>query len=142
MACCGVWPSNNPDRMAIPRTALVADDENHIRAYVRIILNHLGVEEVHEAKTGDEALEVFKDKHPDVVFLDINMPGMTGLEVLPKIMEVDPESIVIMLTGHASRHLVEDSARAGAIHYIRKDTPQQEISRMLKELFDEIFEED
>jgi YesN/AraC family two-component response regulator len=128
--------------MAIPRSALVADDENHIRSYVRIILNHLGVEEVFEAKSGDEVLDLYVSNKPDVVFLDINMPGLTGLEVLPKIIEVDPDAVVIMLTGHASRHLVENSARAGAVHYIRKDTPQQEISKMLRELFEEIFDEE
>jgi len=128
--------------MAIPRSALLADDEKHIRAYVRIILTHLGVETVLEAKSGNEALELYKEKRPDIVFLDINMPGLTGLEVLPMIVEYDPDAVVVMLTGHASRHLVEHSARAGAIHYIRKDTPQQEISSMLKQLFDEIFEDD
>jgi YesN/AraC family two-component response regulator len=128
--------------MAIPQTALVADDENHIRSYVRIILTHLGVKEVYEARTGDEALQLYKEKNPDVVFLDINMPGMTGLEVLPKIIEINEDAAVIMLTGHASRHLVENAAQAGAIHYIRKDTPQQEISSMLKTLFDELDLED
>lgn len=128
--------------MAIPRSALLADDEKHIRAYVRIILTHLGVETVLEAKSGNEALEIYKEKRPDIVFLDINMPGLTGLEVLPMIMEFDPDAVVVMLTGHASRHLVEHSAKSGAVHYIRKDTPQQEISTMLNVLFDEIFEEE
>lgn len=128
--------------MAKPNSALVADDENHIRSYVRIILNHLGVETVHEATNGMEAVELFREHRPDVVFLDINMPGLTGLEALPKIMEIDPEANVLMLTGHASRHLVEGSAKAGAIHYIRKDTPQQEITSMLKDLFNDLFGED
>mgnify|MGYP002397148103 CR=1 FL=1 len=142
MACCWTSPANKLAPMAIPRCALVADDENHIRSYVRIILNHLGVEEVLEAKSGDEVLDLYTENNPDIVFLDINMPGLTGLEVLPKIIEVDPDAVVVMLTGHASRHLVENSAREGAVHYIRKDTPQQEISKMLKELFDELFDED
>ncbi|MEX0331638.1 MAG: response regulator transcription factor [Puniceicoccaceae bacterium] len=128
--------------MAKPNSALVADDENHIRSYVRIILNHLGIETVYEAKSGVEAVESFQENRPDVVFLDINMPGLTGLEALPKILEIDPEAVVLMLTGHASRHLVEGSAKAGATHYIRKDTPQQEITSMLKELFSEIFGEE
>jgi two-component system chemotaxis response regulator CheY len=127
--------------MAIPRSALVADDENHIRAYVRIILSRLGVDEVYEARTGEEALEIHIRERPDIVLLDINMPGKTGLEVLPEILKVDPEAVVVMLTGHASRHLVEQSAKAGAIQYIRKDTPQEEISRMLNELFEELYGE-
>lgn len=133
---------NNPARMAIPHSALVADDESHIRAYVRIILNSLGVQVIHEASNGAAAVESFKVNRPDVVFMDINMPGMTGIEALPKIMEVDPDAIVVMLTGHASRHLIEGSAKAGAAHYIRKDTPREEISKMLLEIFDEIFGED
>ncbi|MGC9450816.1 MAG: response regulator transcription factor [Oceanipulchritudo sp.] len=128
--------------MAIPKSALVADDENHIRSYVRIILNHLGIETVYEAKSGQEAVDSFRENRPEVVFLDINMPGMTGLEALPVIMQEDPDAVVIMLTGHASRHLVEGSAKAGATHYIRKDTPQQEITKMLSELFNEIFGEE
>ena len=128
--------------MAIPKSALVADDENHIRSYVRIILNHLGIETVYEAKNGQEAVDSFRENKPEVVFLDINMPGMTGLEALPLILDIDPDAVVIMLTGHASRHLVEGSAKAGATHYIRKDTPQQEITTLLSELFNEIFEEE
>ena len=128
--------------MALPKSALVADDENHIRSYVRIILNHLGIENVIEAKTGVEAVDLFRENRPEVVFLDINMPGMTGLEALPKILEIDPNAVVMMLTGHASRHLVEGSAKAGATHYIRKDTPQQEITSMLKDMFNELFGED
>lgn len=128
--------------MALPKSALVADDENHIRSYVRIILNHIGIENVYEAKSGLEAVDSFRENRPEVVFLDINMPGMTGLEALPKILEIDPDAIVMMLTGHASRHLVEGSAKAGATHYIRKDTPQQEITTMLKEMFNELFGEE
>jgi len=142
LTCCLIPTPNTFRGMAIPRSALLADDEKHIRAYVRIILTHLGVETVLEAKSGNEALELYKEHHPDVVFLDINMPGLTGLEVLPLIVEYDPDAIVIMLTGHASRHLVENTAKAGAIHYIRKDTPQHEISSMLKELFNEVFEDE
>ena len=128
--------------MAKPNSALVADDENHIRSYVRIILNHLGIKTVFEAKSGQEAIDSFRENRPEVVFLDINMPGISGLEALPQILDIDPDAVVIMLTGHASRHLVEGSAKAGASHYIRKDTPQQEITTLLEELFDDIFGED
>ena len=128
--------------MANPKSALIADDEKHIRSYVRLILNRLGVEEVFEANDGASAVESYRENHPDLVLLDINMPGMTGLEVIPEIMEIDPDAVIVMLTGHASRHLVEGSAKAGAIQYIRKDTPQQEIADMLTELFNEIYEED
>ena len=128
--------------MAIPRSALVADDEAHIRSYVRIILTSLGVGQIHEATNGEEAIARYREFHPDVVLLDINMPGLSGLEALPKILEIDPAAVVLMLTGHASRHLIENAAKAGAAHYIRKDTPQQEISTLLKDLFNQLFQEE
>lgn len=125
--------------MSIPTSALVADDESHLRVYVRTILRHLGVETVYEAKSGAEALDLYRQHHPDVVFLDINMPGKSGLEVLPELLEDDPDAIVVMLTGHASRQLVESSQRHGAVQYIRKDTPREQIIELLRGLFDEIF---
>jgi YesN/AraC family two-component response regulator len=128
--------------MAVPESALLADDEPHLRAYVRLILKKIGISKVIEASSGAEAVELYREQMPDVVFLDINMPDMTGLEALPKILEIDPDAIAIMLTGHASRSLVETSAKAGAVQYIRKDTPKEEIERMLVELFNEIFEEE
>lgn len=128
--------------MANPKSALIADDEKHIRSYVRLILNRLGVTDIYEAGNGRDAIELYRQHLPEFVMLDINMPGMTGLEVIPEIMKIDPDAVVVMLTGHASRHLIEGSARAGAVQYIRKDTPQQEISNILSELFEDIYEED
>jgi len=126
-------------RMSRPNSAIIADDEAHIRTYVRMILQQLGVEEIYESRTGNQVLTLYKEKRPDIVLLDINMPGLTGVEVLPNLMEIDPEAVVIMMTGHASRSLVESSARDGAVHYIRKDTPRDEIIRILGDLFKSIF---
>lgn len=125
--------------MSIPTSALIADDESHLRVYVRMILQQLGVETVYEAKSGDEALELYREHQPEVVFLDINMPGKSGLEVLPELLDHDPDAIAIMLTGHASRQLVETSERHGAAQYIRKDTPREQIMELLRGLFEEIF---
>lgn len=123
--------------MAIPHSVLVADDEHHIRTYVRLILRSIGVQEVHEAANGEEAVRKFEELRPDAVFMDINMPGMTGLDALPRILDIDPDAVVLMLTGHASRHLVEQASEAGASHYIRKDTPQEDIQNLLKAFFEE-----
>lgn len=127
--------------MSIPASALIADDENHLRVYVRLILQELGVQEILEARNGREAVELFKRHRPDVVLMDINMPEMTGLKALRLILAEDGEAVVVMLTGHASRQLVETSERTGALHYIRKDTSREEISAILEGLFSEIFGE-
>jgi DNA-binding NarL/FixJ family response regulator len=125
--------------MPFPTSALIADDEPHLRVYLRMILQQLGVKTIHEVKSGSEVMDLYREHRPEVVFLDINMPGKSGLEVLPELLEYDPDAIAIMLTGHASRQLVESSERQGATQYIRKDTPREQIIELLRELFLETF---
>jgi DNA-binding NarL/FixJ family response regulator len=128
--------------MAIPDTVIVADDEAHVRMYVRLILKQMGVSNIIEASNAKEAIELYRHHMPDLALFDINMPGMTGIEALPKILEIDEDAVVVMLTGQASRQLVEESEKAGAAYYIRKDMPRETVMELLQNLFDEIFEED
>lgn len=128
-------------RMSLPTTALLADDEAHLRVFIRLILQELGIVTIHEARNGREAVEIYRQHQPELVMLDINMPEMTGMEALEEIMQINPDALVVMLTGHASRQIVEASAKQGASHYIRKDTPRSEITSLLKELFAEIYGE-
>lgn len=121
--------------MPIPSTALLVDDEAHIRRYLGLILKGLGVTRVLEASTGDEAVAVFTQEKPPLVLLDINMPGRSGLETLPDLRAVDPDAVIIMLTSLNTRQIVEESAQLGASGYIRKDTPRDEIVRLLQEHF-------
>jgi len=104
-----------------------------------MILKQMGVDLVHEASDGQEALQKFEDFRPDAVLMDINMPGMTGVEALEAIQKIDSNAIVIMLTAQASRQLIEECQRAGATYYIRKDTPRPEIVTLLQEVFDSAF---
>lgn len=121
--------------MQVPKCGLLVDDEAHIRIYMRTLLGSLGVEEILEADRGEEALKVFEERKPDFVLLDINMPGMTGIEILKVMTTRNPSIPVIMLTGQASREAVENCRDAGAAFFIRKDTSKTEITSMLLELF-------
>jgi two-component system, chemotaxis family, chemotaxis protein CheY len=125
--------------MNLPGTILIVDDEPHIRKFVALILRQLGSARLIEAGTGAEALAAYALERPDLVLLDVNMPVMDGLETLKRLRELDPDSVVIMLTSLANRQTVEEALALGAANYIRKDTPKDEIVRALTETIDASF---
>jgi two-component system, chemotaxis family, chemotaxis protein CheY len=116
---------------------LLADDEKHVRVLVKAILMPLGGEVVGEAANGDEAVALYKQTRPDVVLLDINMPGKDGRAALREIIEFDSTAVAVMLTSMSDLATVQASLEEGASHYIRKDTPPAEMRQMLVEVWKE-----
>jgi response regulator NasT len=98
---------------------LVADDESIIRMDLKEMLIDLGHEVVGEAATGLEALELCRALRPDLVFLDIKMPEMDGLEVLRLLNEEGPRP-VIMVTAFSEATMVEKAVELGAKAYVVK----------------------
>lgn len=115
---------------------LLVDDEAHIRVFVSLILRSLGKPTIIEAANGEEAVAAYKSNKPDVVLLDVNMPHLDGIQTLRKLKEIDPDCVVIMLTSLANRETVERALEFGAVNYIRKDTPKDEIAKALAETID------
>lgn len=124
--------------MSIPQTVLLVDDEAHIRIVLRRVLGQLGVPYIVEAKDGQEACTLYAQHRPDVVLMDINMPLMSGVEALEKITEADPAAVVVMLTSLGSRQAVEKCADGGAMAYLRKDIPLNELADRLRRTFAEL----
>ncbi|MEM1222917.1 MAG: response regulator [Verrucomicrobiota bacterium] len=125
--------------MPRPVSALIVDDEKHIRLYLKLVLKQIGFEKFFEAADGQEAIEEYKHKRPELVLMDVNMPVKEGLDALKEIVEFDPEAIVVMASSVASRKAVESSVEAGASYYIRKDTPKDEIAKILSHVIDDIW---
>lgn len=121
-------------------TILLVDDEAHIRKYVGLILRQLGAVKILEAPNGEEGIATFERERPDLVLLDVNMPIMDGMETLKRLMAIDPECIVVMLTSLTNRQNVEAALTLGAANYIRKDTPKEEIAKALTETIESCFE--
>jgi len=126
--------------MAFNGKILLVDDEPHIRKFIGLLLKQLGSPTIIEAGNGREALALYPQERPDLVLLDVNMPGLDGLATLQKLRELDPDVVVIMLTSLASRQVVEGAADLGACLYIRKDTPKDEMLKMLRETIETIFD--
>lgn len=112
---------------------LLADDEFHIRLMISSSLKAIGVAVVGEAKNGEEAIRLFRELQPDLMLLDINMPIKTGEEALRDIVAEFPQARIIMLTSMADAHTVETCLDAGAVNFIRKDCPLDEIKTAVME---------
>lgn len=123
--------------MTISGTALVIDDEPHVRKFIGLILRSIGATTVIEAGDGAEGVAIYKREKTALVMLDVNMPGQDGIETLKQIRAFDPHASVIMLTSLANRQTIEDAADGGALHYIRKDTPRDQLVELIKEALSE-----
>lgn len=106
---------------------LLIDDEPHVRKYVGLLARGLGTPVIIEADNGEKALALYEQEKPDLVLLDVNLPGMDGLQILAGILALDPDAVVVMLTSLANRQTIEECLRIGATSYIRKDTPKEVI---------------
>lgn len=115
---------------------LIVDDESHIRRYLSLVVRGLGSVQVHEAPDGESALALYPALVPPpiLVLLDVNMPGIDGIETLRRLRAAGHEGPAVMLTSLANRQTIEDAIAAGADHYMRKDTPKEEILANLREV--------
>ncbi len=105
---------------------LVVDDEGAIRYSVSKTLQRIGFE-VHEAASGEDALEMMTKNEYEVILTDIRMPGLTGVELLKRIKDQSPDAIVILMTGYASLGTAVESLRLGAHDYLIKPSSSQDI---------------
>lgn len=113
---------------------LVVDDEAHIRKFVTLFLHSLGDLTVVQAANGTEAQEVYARERPNLVLLDVNMPRIDGLQTLRNLKQLDPGATVLMLTSLVNRQTVEECLRLGALGYLRKDNPPDEMIAQLKRI--------
>ena len=105
---------------------VIAEDEAIIRLDLREILEEEGYEVVAETGRGDEAIELVKDHRPDVVILDIRMPGTDGLEAAKEIAG-ERLAAVLMLTAFSQRDLIEQARDAGALAYLVKPFDRNDL---------------
>jgi DNA-binding NarL/FixJ family response regulator len=119
--------------MTAPIRVLVADDHTIVRAGIRHVLeSEAGFEVVGEAANGAEALSLAAELRPDVVVLDISMPGGSGLQLATRLRGSSPEPRVLILSMHDNAEYVLESLRAGANGYLLKDTAATELRSAIR----------
>ncbi len=110
---------------------LIVEDHKLMRVGLKSLFDELDdIEVVSEAQSGKEAVEKYKITHPDIVLMDIGLPDISGIEAAKRILELNSNAKIIMLTSHISEQDVLDSLHAGACAYVMKDI-NIEVLRMI-----------
>ena len=119
--------------MAEPIRLLLVDDQQLMREGLRVLLElEPDLRVVAEAGTGQEALDAYPASRPDVVLMDIRMPGMDGVEATWRLRERCPEARVIILTTFDDDAYVFEGLRAGALGYLLKDVSGHELAEAVR----------
>lgn len=112
---------------------LIADDEKEMRSLLKKAIEKVdGFEAVFEAENGERALEIIKSSHPHVVFLDVEMPGLNGVECAKRILEINPDTIIIFATGH--NEYMSDAFELYAFDYLTKPFKMERLFTTLERI--------
>src|SRR5947209_7450967 len=109
-------------------TILIADDHAVVRRGLRDLLrSQPGLKVVADVATGIEAIEKTRELHPNVVVLDISMPGISGTEAIPAILQAWPQARVLVLTMHDAHEFIDKAIKAGAHGYVLKSDAEAKL---------------
>lgn len=120
--------------MTHKRKLLIVDDQNGIRVLLMEVFSSEGYE-TYQASNGRLALEIVKNKQPDLVLLDMKIPGMDGLEILKHIREIDTEIKVIMMTAYGELDMIKEAMALGALAHFTKPFDIDELRQAVNDLF-------
>jgi len=118
-------------------TILIADDHTLIRETWSFILNSdTRFQVVAECGTGEEAVEKSRQLHPDIVIMDINMPGINGIEATEQIKKISPESKIIGVSLHTQPTYARKMMQKGAMGYVTKNSSREEMFKAIEEVYE------
>jgi two-component system chemotaxis response regulator CheY len=115
---------------------LIADDLKFIKLVLRDLVEKAGFRVVGEASNGEEAVELYQDKRPDVVLMDITMPKVDGLAAMKKILKIDPEAKIIMCSALGQQSLIVQALQLGAKDFIVKPFREERVIASIKKILD------
>jgi NarL family two-component system response regulator LiaR len=119
--------------MSEPITILIVDDHTVVRQGVRTLLDmHPDLQVVGEAESAEEALPLVEQLVPDVVLLDLLLPGMNGVEATRQMKRISPRTQIVVLTSYAEDEHVFPALRAGALSYLLKDIRPRELAESIR----------
>ena len=108
-------------------SVILVDNHTMLRQGIRRALESEGIKVVAEASDGAAAIRLALEHKPDVVLMDVSMPGMDGVEAARRLVEADARQRVVMLTMHIDRDVIDRAIRAGAVGYLTKDSSISEV---------------
>ena len=111
---------------------LICDDSMFARKKLNMTITGFGVSEIFEAADGEEAVAKYNEHKPDVVFMDIIMPKITGIDALKKIMEENPDAKVIMASSVGTQGHLKEALKAGASDFLQKPIADEDAKKILE----------
>ena len=119
-----------------PIRLLLIDDHAIVRQGLKLFLELTeDFEIVGEGETGEDAVRRAAELRPDIILLDLAMPGMNGIEAARSILQADPEARIMILTSFSDSDDVFAAVRAGAKGYLLKDVPPEQLAQSLREVY-------
>jgi DNA-binding NarL/FixJ family response regulator len=118
--------------MTEPLRVMLVDDHSLVRSAIRQAITAPDVEVVAEAASAEEALDLAPRLRPDVLLLDVDLPGMTGVQLVRELAPRLPDTKIVMLTVSTSRRDVADAVRYGAYGYLTKDLSPEALLRSVR----------
>jgi two-component system, NarL family, invasion response regulator UvrY len=113
---------NPPDGSTKTVSVLIVDDQHPFRDVARTVISMTdGFTVTGEAASGEEAVDMAAAGHPDLVLMDINLPGINGIEATRRIKAANPGIVVILLSTYSESDLPADALASGAIEYVHKE---------------------
>ena len=116
---------------------LLADDTNLMREMLKAALDPEKYQIVGEALTGEQAVEYYKEKQPDLLILDINMPKMNGIDALTEVMKIDPKANVIMCSDQKYENMIVLALKKGAKDFVVKPFTSTDVVVAVRKVFGE-----
>ena len=116
---------------------LLVDDEERLLSTTQKLFEKIGIGAL-TASSGRDALDTLESSEVDVVFLDIKMPGMDGIETLQRIKKSHPLTEVVILTGHATMETAVEGLKLGALDYLIKPVSMKDFLRKAEEGFEKV----
>lgn len=120
---------------------VIADDEDYVRDLIRAVLESIGYKVVAEAGRGDKLPDIMTEQQPDLLFLDIDMPGLSGTEFLSQYGQDYPNTCIIILTSKTLVSLIDEKSLIGAKCFLNKETPIEEMIEAIKKTWAQFVEE-
>jgi two-component system chemotaxis response regulator CheY len=117
------------------QNVLVVDDSSFMRSLLtKIIKKSANIDGVIEAMDGNSAIEKYQEEHPSLVTMDIDMPGMNGIDAAKKIKALDPNAKIVMVTSSNKAELKDQANKIGTLGYITKPFDAEKINEIINQL--------
>jgi len=113
---------------------LIIDDSNIVRGKIARALGGLGLEVVGLARTGDEAVELFRRTRPDVVTMDLSLPELDGIACVRRLQEIKPDARILVVAALADKAAAIQAVKAGAQGFLCKPFAEDELAAAVDEL--------